>query len=63
MQLDFLFAHQNGGGGTATTPLPGRCKLKALATEATRRGSFAVAGSPLSDHYGLSTSFAVEVDQ
>ena len=61
MQLDFLFVHH------ATTPATdggphGRCRLKAVATEATRPRSFFVKGSPLSDHYGLTTSFTVDVE-
>ena len=58
MQLDFLFLHQQPPQAATAS----RCRLKAIATEATRPRSFFVAGSPLSDHYGLSTSFAVEVD-
>lgn len=62
MQLDFLFVHH------ATTPATdgggphGRCRLKAVATEATRPRSFFVKGSPLSDHYGLTTTFTVDVE-
>ena len=75
MQLDFLFVHQpsaeverqqaeaGAGGGADGAGRPRCCThLKPISTEATRPRSFFVAGSPLSDHYGLSTSFAVAVD-
>ena len=54
MQLDFLFVHQ--------TPGKARCGLRAITTKATQPRKFFVAGSPLSDHYGLSTSFGVEIN-
>ena len=40
---------------------PGLCHVEVLNTEVVNTPSFFVAGAPLSDHYGLATTFRVAV--
>lgn len=61
MQLDFLFVNQQK---TSSSPRGGhapRCRLTLGATEIVHPRRFAVAGAPLSDHYGLASTFHVDV--
>ena len=42
-------------------PRDRRCRLEVVGTELVQPSSFFVGGAPLSDHYGLQTTFRVAV--